>query len=246
MSKYDKALTVFAPDGNLFQVQYAFEAVEKGTSTIGIRGKDCVVLGVEKKPEVSSKNNSKSKLQDPRTIQKILKIDEHISITFAGLQADARILANRARLECQSYRYNMEDVPTVDYIAKFIARMQQKYTQRNSVRPFGVSTLVIGFDEEEKKPRLLLTEPSGAYSSWKAHAIGRNSKSLKTYLENNYQADLEEDGVIKLAVEALLESVESEKHIEIAIMREDHETQLINAEKIEQIVNQIKKEREDN
>ena len=91
MSKYDKALSVFAPDGNLFQVQYAFEAVEKGTSTIGIRGKDCVVLGVEKKTEV--------KLQDPRTIKKILPIDEHISITFAGLQADARILANKARFE---------------------------------------------------------------------------------------------------------------------------------------------------
>eukprot|EP00343_Euplotes_focardii_P002807 CAMPEP_0205804456 /NCGR_PEP_ID=MMETSP0205-20121125/7380_1 /ASSEMBLY_ACC=CAM_ASM_000278 /TAXON_ID=36767 /ORGANISM="Euplotes focardii, Strain TN1" /LENGTH=245 /DNA_ID=CAMNT_0053074093 /DNA_START=15 /DNA_END=755 /DNA_ORIENTATION=+ len=242
MSKYDKALTVFAPDGNLFQVQYAFEAVEKGTSTIGIRGKDCVVLGVEKKPEVSSKNNNKSTLQDPRTIKKILPIDEHISITFAGLQADARILANRARLESQSYRYNMEDVPSVDYIAKFIARMQQKYTQRNSVRPFGVSVLVIGFDEEEKKPRLLLTEPSGAYSSWKAHAIGRNSKSLKTYLENNYEADLEEEKVIKLAVETLLESVESEKHIEIAIMRGDNKTEKIDSEVIDKVVEAIKKE----
>ena len=235
--KYDKALTVFSPDGNLFQVQYAFEAVEKGTSTIGVRGKDCVVLGVEKKTEV--------KLQDPRTIKKILPIDEHISITFAGLQADARILANRARLECQSYRYNMEDVPTVDYIAKYIARMQQKYTQRNSVRPFGVSVLVIGVDEETKEPRLLLTEPSGAYSSWKAHAIGRNSKSLKTYLENNYEADMDEDKTIRLAVETLLESVESEKHIEIAVMRADHKTERIESDKIEQIVAEIKKEREE-
>ena len=238
MSKYDKALTVFAPDGNLFQVQYAFEAVGKGTSTIGIRGKDCVVLGVEKKTEV--------KLQDPRTIKKILPIDEHISITFAGLQADARILANRARLECQSYRYNMEDVPTVDYIAKFIAKMQQKYTQRNSVRPFGVSCLVIGYDEEQKAPRLLLTEPSGAFSSWKAHAIGRNSKPLETYLENNYEADMDEDKCIRLAVETLLESVESEKHIEVAIMRADHKTHKIDSEVIEKVVAEIKKDREVN
>ena len=238
MSKYDKALTVFAPDGNLFQVQYAFEAVEKGTSTIGVRGKDCVVLGVEKKTEV--------KLQDPRTVKKILPIDEHISITFAGLQADARILANRARLECQSYRYNMEDVPTVDYIAKYIAKMQQKYTQRNSVRPFGVSVLVIGFDDEEKVPRLLLTEPSGAFSSWKSHAIGRNSKALKKYLENNYEADMEEDKAIRLTIETLLESVESEKHIEIAIMRADHKTERIESDVIERIVEDIKKERADN
>src|SRR5690606_28742510 len=99
---------------------------------------------------------------------------------------------------------------------KYIAKMQQKYTQRNSVRPFGVSVLVIGYDEEEKAPRLLLTEPSGAYSSWKAHAIGRNSKSLKTYLENNYEPDMDEEKTIRLAIETLMESVESEKHIEVA------------------------------
>ena len=238
MSKYDKALTVFAPDGNLFQVQYAFEAVGKGTSTIGIRGKDCVVLGVEKKTEV--------KLQDPRTIKKILPIDEHISMTFAGLQADARVLANRARLECQSYRYNMEDVPSVDYIAKYIAKMQQKYTQRNSTRPFGVSVFVIGFDEEHKGPRLLLTEPSGAFSSWKAHAIGRNAKALEAYLENNYEADMDEGKTIRLAVETLLESVESEKHIEIAIMRDNHKTERLESEEIEKIVAEIKHDREDN
>eukprot|EP00345_Euplotes_harpa_P010585 CAMPEP_0168351622 /NCGR_PEP_ID=MMETSP0213-20121227/21988_1 /TAXON_ID=151035 /ORGANISM="Euplotes harpa, Strain FSP1.4" /LENGTH=127 /DNA_ID=CAMNT_0008362523 /DNA_START=31 /DNA_END=414 /DNA_ORIENTATION=+ len=127
----------------------------------------------------------------------------------------------------------MEDVPSVEYIAKFIAKMQQKYTQRNS-------------DDEEKVPRLLLTEPSGAYSSWKAHAVGRNSKALKTYLENNYEADMEEDKTIRLAVETLLESVESEKHIEIAIMRADHKTEKISSEVIDRIVAEIKKEREDN
>ena len=109
----------------------------------------------------------------------------------------------------------MEDVPTVEYIAKYIAKMQQQYTQRNSVRPFGVSVFVIGFDDDKKVPRLLLTEPSGAFSSWKAHAIGRNSKELNTYLENNYEADIDEDKTIRLAIETLLESVESEKHIEI-------------------------------
>jgi 20S proteasome subunit alpha 4 len=101
MSKYDKALTVFAPDGNLFQVQYAFEAVEKGSSTVGVRGKDSVILGVTKPNLVLGGSDKKTevKLLDPKTIKKILPIDEHISITFAGLQADARILANKARLE---------------------------------------------------------------------------------------------------------------------------------------------------
>ena len=245
MSRYDKALTVFAPDGNLFQVQYAFEAVEKGASTIGVRGKDCVVLGVTLPNLIlGSEKKNEVKLQDPKTIKKILPIDEHISMTFAGLQADARILANRARLECQSYRYNMEDTPSVDYIAKSVAKMQQKYTQRNSVRPFGCSIMMIGYDTEKDQPRLLLTEPSGAYSSWKAQAIGRNSKSLKTYLENHYEADLSEEKVIKLTIETLLESVESEKQIEVAIMRSDQKTERLEFEKIEKIVAEIKQDKE--
>jgi 20S proteasome alpha/beta subunit len=140
----------------------------------------------------------------------------------------------------------MEDVPSVDYIAKYIAKIQQSYTQRNSVRPFGCSIMVIGYDQEKDEPRLLLTEPSGAYSSWKAHAIGRNSKALKTYLENNYEADLSEDKAIKLAIEALLESVESEKQIEIAIMRKDQKTIRLEYEDIEKVVDEIKKEKEDN
>ena len=238
MSKYDKALTTFAPDGNLFQVQYAFEAVERGTSTIGIRGKECVVLGVEKKAEI--------KLQDPRTIKKIMPIDEHVTMTFAGLQADARVLANKARMEAQTFRFSMEDVPSVDYIAKYVARVQQQFTQRSGVRPFGVSTFICGFDEGHKNPRLLLTEPSGSCTLWKAHAIGRNSKNLKTFLEKHYEDELTEEQTVRLAIEALLESVESEKHIEISIQRPGAPAELLKSEDVEKIVESIKKEREEN
>jgi 20S proteasome subunit alpha 4 len=120
MPTYDKAITIFAPDGNLFQVQYAFEAVNRGSATVGIKGGNSVVLAVEKK--------TVAVLQDPRTIKKIHEIDRHIMFTFAGLQADARVLIDKARVECQSFRFNYDEEPHLEYIARFVAETQQSYT----------------------------------------------------------------------------------------------------------------------
>jgi len=137
MPTYDKANTVFSPDGQLFQVQYAFEAVNRGSATIALTGADCVILAVEK--------NNVQKLQDPRTIRKIQRVDEHLMMTFAGLQADARVMIDKVRLECQSFRFNYEDEPSCEYIARFMGETQQQYTQRGGVRPFGISTFLSGF-----------------------------------------------------------------------------------------------------
>ncbi len=133
--------------------------VATGTCAVGVKGNDVVVLGCEKR--------SAMKLQDTRiTPSKIQVLDTHAALAFAGLNADARILVDKARLEAQSHRLSVEDPVTIDYITKYVAGVQQRYTQAGGIRPFGISTLVVGFDKGSKVPRLYQTEHSGIDSAW--------------------------------------------------------------------------------
>jgi hypothetical protein len=120
-----------------------------------------------------------AKLQEPRTVRKIVHIEDHICLTFSGLQADARSLIDKARLEAQNYKLTFDEPASVEYITKYVAQVQQYYTQGRGLRPFGISTLIIGFDAEGQ-PQLYQTDPSGIYSAWKANAIGRNAKTVRT------------------------------------------------------------------
>uniref|UniRef100_A0AAZ3QI55 Proteasome subunit alpha type n=1 Tax=Oncorhynchus tshawytscha TaxID=74940 RepID=A0AAZ3QI55_ONCTS len=246
-ARYDRAITVFSPDGHLFQVEYAQEAVKKGSTAVGIRGKDIVVLGVEKK--------SVAKLQEERTVRKICALDDHVCMAFAGLTADARIVINRARVECQSHRLTVEDPVTVEYITRHIATLKQvdcmqntlRYTQSNGRRPFGISALIVGFDNDGT-PRLYQTDPSGTYHAWKANSIGRSAKTVREFLEKNYtdEAIATDNEAIKLAIKALLEVVQSGgKNIELAVIRRNQPLKLLESKEIETLVAEIEKEKEE-
>ncbi|XP_072169001.1 proteasome subunit alpha type-7-like [Diadema setosum] len=238
-SRYDRAITVFSPDGHLFQVEYAQEAVKKGSTAVGVRGNDLVVLGVEKK--------SVAKLQEERTVRKICVLDDHVCMAFAGLTADARILINRARIECQSHKLTVEDPVTVEYITRFMAQLKQRYTQSNGRRPFGLSTLIVGFDYDGS-PRLYQTDPAGTYHSWKANAIGRSAKTVREFLEKHYSDEIvqSERETVKLAVRALLEVVQSgAKNIELAVMRRGEPLKMYEVSEVEKYVAEIEKEKEE-
>jgi len=161
------------------------------------------------------------------------------------LTADARVLVNKARMECQSYRLTVEDAPSPEYIARFIAKIQQKYTQQGGRRPFGISTLIIGYDHDGL-PQLWQTDPSGIFFAWKANAIGRNSKTVSEFLEKNYDEKIhDEQSCIRLTVQSLLEVVESgTKNIEVAVMRRDRGLEIVPDDQVEKLVKQLVEEKE--
>ncbi|EDO47310.1 predicted protein [Nematostella vectensis] len=236
---YDRAITVFSPDGHLFQVEYAQEAVKKGSTAVGVRGNNIVVLGVERK--------AVAKLQEPRTVRKICTLDDHVLMAFAGLTADARILVNKARVECQSHKLTVEDPVTLEYITRFIATLKQRYTQSNGRRPFGISTLIVGFDFDGT-PRLYQTDPSGTYHAWKANAIGRSAKTVREFLEKHYSDEVadSDESTVKLAIRALLEVVQSGgKNIELAVMKKGEPMRILKPDEVDKFVAIIEKDKEE-
>ena len=181
--------------------------------------------------------------QDPSTLRKIVAVDEHITLAFAGLAADARVLINKARLEAQSHRLTVEDEPSVEYMARFIARTQQRYTQRGGVRPFGICTIMAGHDVTGV-PQLYVTDPAGTYAAWKANAIGRNDKSLREYLESHYSEEMDEEAAIKLVVETLMEVVEpSSKSMAITVCRAGKKSEELDGDTIMAVAKAIEEER---
>lgn len=148
-------------------------------------------------------------------------------------------------MEAQSRKLTVEDPATVEYMTKYIAGVQQRYTQSGGVRPFGVSTLVVGFDPNDDTPQLYMTEPSGIYSAWKANAIGRNSKTVRELLEKSYEHDLSKEATIKLAVKSLLEVVQTgAKNIEIMVLEPGKKAETLDAESLKEYVTEIEAEKE--
>ena len=200
---YDRAITVFSPDGRLFQVEYAREAVKRGATAIGIKTKEGVILIADRRVG--------SRLLEANTIEKIYKIDEHICAATSGLVADARVLIDRARLEAQINRLTYDEPISVKELAKKICDFKQQFTQFGGVRPFGVSLLIAGVDKE---PKLFETDPSGALLEYKATAIGAGRNTVMEFFEKEYKEDIGFEDAIILGLVAMGKAIESELNVE--------------------------------
>ncbi|RQH03138.1 archaeal proteasome endopeptidase complex subunit alpha [Natrarchaeobius oligotrophus] len=190
---YDRGITIFSPDGRLYQVEYAREAVKRGTASIGVRTADGVVLAVDKRVP--------SPLLEDSSVEKIHKADDHIGIASAGHVADARQLIDFARRQSQVNQLRYGEPIGVETLTKNVTDHIQQYTQVGGARPFGVALIVGGIDNGE--PRLFETDPSGTPYEWKALAVGADRGELQDYLEENYEPEADLDGGIALALDAL-------------------------------------------
>ena len=230
---YDRAITVFSPDGRLFQVEYAREAVKRGTTTVGVKFKDGVVLIVDKRLS--------SKLIEPESIEKIFKIDSHIGCATSGLVADARALVDRARIECQVNAFNYSEDLAVESLVKKICDFKQSYTQYGGVRPFGTAMLMAGIDASG--PHLYETDPSGAMMAYKAGGIGAGRNEVMEVFEKDFKDNMTQNQAVNLGLKALSAANENNlksEVVEIAIINPEKEFHTLSSEEVGKVVKKVK------
>ena len=222
---YDRAITVFSPDGRLYQVEYAIETVRRGTIAVGVKCKDGIVIAVEEKPR---------KLQISETAQKIFQIDDHVGVAAAGYIPDARSQVDNARFFSQSNKMIYDEPVEVEAIAKHLADQCQQYTQYAGVRPYGVALILGGV--VNNAPQLYLTDPSGTYISYDAIAIGANYDQVTDFLEKTYKNDFSLEDASTLATAGIYLSSEDKDgtaHIRMAqIKTETGEYEIVSKEQI--------------
>ncbi|MFH0889687.1 MAG: archaeal proteasome endopeptidase complex subunit alpha [Candidatus Aenigmatarchaeota archaeon] len=192
---YDRTIVVFSPDGRLFQVEYAREAIKRGATVVGVKTKDSIVFAAYK---VSSE------LSVPESLEKIYLVDDHLAAAASGLLADARVLVGMARNRAQVNKVTYEEPIEVPTIVRFIADKIHISTLYAGMRPYGIGLLIGGIDSNG--PKLFEADPSGTAIEWKAHVIGRGAAVAEKVLSHKYDDKMKTEDAVKLAIEAIQKS----------------------------------------
>jgi len=221
---YDRHITIFSPEGRLYQVEYAFKAIKtSGLTSIGVRGADsCVVLTQSKVPD---------KLHDPTSVTNMYHITDKIGLVMTGMVADGRASVQRLRNEANEFKFNYGyDIP-VSFLAKRAADISQVYTQHANMRPLGIAMIIVGIDVEgqTKIPQLFRCDPAGYYIGYKATSAGQKEQEANNYLEKRYKAEpnpsLSYDDTVQLALACLQNVLGSDlkaADVEACVVRNDN------------------------
>ena len=229
---YDRAITVFSPDGRLFQVEYAMELVNRGATIMGIQCAEGVVLGSEENIEP---------LEEAEYSWKIFKVDDHVGASIVGLSSDARVLIDQARIHAQSNKLTYDEPVDVEVVTRKICDIQQMYTQHAGVRPFGVSLIFGGVDKTGA--HVFGTHPSGTYRGYKATALGAGRETVLAILKDEYRENLSLEENTKLTVKCLVKALEARQlqpRIKIAVIpTATKKLQMLTDEKIESYIKEL-------
>lgn len=217
---YDRHITIFSPEGRLFQVEYAFKAVKgPGITSIAIRGKDTVCGVTQKKVP--------DKLIDPSSVTSAFALSQNHGCIATGVLTDAKAMVQRARSEAADFQFDYAYEIPVEYLARRIADENQLYTQHAYMRPLGVSVTVMGMDEEAG-PSLYKCDPAGHYVGYRACAAGAKEQEALNYLQNKFKSsngtpevELSENDTIQTAIAALQSVLSADfkpEEIEVAVV----------------------------
>lgn len=236
-SEYDRGVNTFSPEGRLFQVEYAIEAIKLGSTAIGISTNEGVVLAVEKRIT--------SPLMEPTTIEKIVEVDKHIGCAVSGLMADSRTMIDRARVECQNHWFVYNENMTVESCAQAVSNLAIQFGDSDDdgsamSRPFGVAILFAGVDE--KGPQLYHMDPSGTFVQFDAKAIGSGSEGAQQSLQEVYHRSMTLNEATTSAL-TILKQVMEEKlnssNVEVMTMTPKDLFHMFTKEQVEEALTQV-------
>jgi len=235
MMGYDRAITMFSPDGRLLQVEYAKKTVKQGSTALGLVCSDGVVLIADKRII--------DDLIVPESIEKVFIIDNHMCAASAGIVSDARVLVERAQLKAQQHKITYDSPIDTLSIVKDTCSLKQITTQSGGLRPFGVSLLIAGVDED--KPRLFQTDPTGIYFEYLATAIGEGDLDVQEILKKEYKQTMAIQDGLKLGIKAIIKAIDKGfdiKRLECVYMTtKDRKYVRLETKEVQKIVSEIKK-----
>jgi len=201
--RYDSRTTIFSPEGRLYQVEYAMEAIGHAGTCLGILAKDGVVLAAERR-------NTNKLLDEVSYSEKIYKLHDDMACSVAGITSDANFLINELRYSAQRYLFYYGEPQPCEQLVMSICDYKQLYTQIGGKRPFGVSLLYMGWDKHHGF-QLYLSDPSGNYGGWKATCIGNNSSAAISMLKQDYKEDIEMKDALLLSLKVLNKTLDINK-----------------------------------
>lgn len=236
-SEYDRGVNTFSPEGRLFQVEYAIEAIKLGSTAVGLQTKEGCVLAVEKRLT--------SSLLDPASVEKIAEIDTHIGAAMSGLVADARTLVDHARVEAQNHSFTYNEKIGVESLTQAVCDLALSFGEgqdgdkdKRMSRPFGVALLLAGYDDLEG-PQLFFSDPSGTFVRYKAKAIGAGSEGAQSNLKESYSESLTLNEAEELALGTLKEVMEEKivvENVELARVTKDKGFHIATVEEVDGVL----------